>query len=233
MRDERTQRRGRAQAGYSLVEVLVVLAIIAGLVGTSTYMVGMIGAGALKSEALEITSAIKYSYSQAAMNNSQYRLVLDLDAGTYHTEVVESAFVRDEPTLDEDEEDELLTEEAQQLAAEKRLEEDLFDEDEDDPFNMNRRVTYKRVQNGVIDPGKLEDGVRIWRVIPGTGEPVETGKAAINFYPSGFQDPVIIILSDGEETFFSIQTEPLTGRVHLFSKELQPQDEFGQGESDE
>lgn len=195
------------------------------------YMVGMIGAGALKDNALTLTSAIKYTYSQAVVNNSRYRLVFDLEQNTYHAELVHSA-ITPERQVDEEDED-LLTDEARALAEEKEREDDLFDDDEDNPFGVNRRVSYERVQDGIIKPGKFTDGVRVVSVKLATGDVIDQGQAAINFFPNGFQEPVLVTLEDPNEARFWLLTEPLTGRVRLFSDELDVPREFGQGEDDD
>ena len=56
----------------------------------------------------------------------------------------------------------------------------------------------------------------------------------MSFFPNGFQEPAIIFLEDeATGAVFSIKTEPLTGRVMLYSREIDIPDEFGQGESDD
>ena len=228
------------RAGFSLVEVLVVLAIIAGLVGGSVYGIGMLSAGDLKSNALRLTSSIKYMYSQAAVHNTQYRLVFDLDTGTYEAQVVAQAFVEEGPQDEEAAEarrardEEFLTEEALALGEEKAREKELFDDREDNPFGFNRSVSARRIQDSVISPGVLDKGVRFERIIVPNLPEAEDGKVALNFFPNGYQEPIIIILSDkGGENKFSLVTEPLTGRVKLYSKEVEVPKDFGQGESDD
>jgi general secretion pathway protein H len=225
-------RAGDSEGGFSLVEVLVVMAIVAGLVGVGAYMVDMVTAGDLKASARQMSSSIRYMYNQAAVNNTQYRMVIDLEANTYHTEIVQSALV-DEFASDPEEDEELLTEEAIALAEKKKAENDLFDDEEDNPFGISRKVSYQRVQDAVMKPGKLKDGVKFTRVfVPAIGE-VSAGRAYINFYPNGFQDPLIIHLEDSRGAIFSLQTEPLTGRVLLFSDEILPSSDFGLGEDDD
>ena len=193
----------RSRRGFTLVEVMVVLAIMAAMVGGGAVLVGLLDAGKLRSEAVTITSACKYTYSQAAVNNTRYRIVFDLDTGSYSTEVVRSARVEEpvapapglpgafgesQPARDESE---FLTEEAQALAEKKEREDDLFDEAEDNPFGVNRRVTYERVQDGVIKPGKLPAGVKFKRIVVGNGVDREEGRASVSFFPNGFQEPAI------------------------------------------
>ena len=61
----------------------------------------------------------------------------------------------------------------------------------------------------------LKDGVRITRVYTSGGEVIEEGRAAINYYPSGWQDPVVVRFEDAKGEVFSLITEPITGRVRL------------------
>lgn len=252
---------GPGRAGFTIVEVLVVMAIIAGLVGASAYTINVVTAGDLKASALEVTSAIKYTYSQSVINNSRYRLVFDVGGSTYRAELVHTAVEKPrDPAANGGQDgwgpggggdnfggglgaqgaggqrgggEDYLTREARELAERKRREDDLFDEDEDNPFGVNRRVSYERVQDGVLKPGELKDGVRLVLAYIGTNPPIEDGEASINFYPSGFQDPAILVFEDAYGERFSLQTEPLTGRVLLRSEELEPTDDFGEGESDE
>ncbi len=234
------------RAGFTLVEVMVVLAIMAGMMGGAALLLGTLEAGKMRGEAIKLTSALKYTYAQAAVNNSRYRIVFDLDAGTYNAEVVRSAIVSGGPApggipgtpgfgvAAEDEDDsEFLTDEARALGEQKDREDDLFDEDEDNPFGVNRRVTYERVQDGVIDPGKLKDGIKFSRIVVAGAVDRTEGTASVTFFPNGFQEPALIYMEDASGAMFTIKTEPLTGRVKLYSRELEIPQDFGEGEDDD
>lgn len=224
----------RHHRGMTLIEVLVVMTIIAGILGVSLYVVNSVNATALKDEANRLTAAIKYTYSQAAINNSRYRLVIDLEAGSYHTEVVQSALTKQNEKTDEqrEAEEDFMTEEARALGRKKRAERSLFSKEESDPFGINRQVSYQRVQESVLKPGKLGAGVRVLKVYASSPEAIEDGQAYINFYPNGQQDAVIVVLED-EGRVISLKTEPLTGRVMLYGEELDPERTFGEVESDD
>lgn len=223
---------GGGQAGFSEVELLVVLAIVAGLLGLGANMVGLIGRGGPKQEAMKLTAAARYMYQQAAVNNSHYRLVLELETGAYYGEVVTYANV-DKGAVSEGQDESLLTEEALALQKKEQAKRSLFSEEEDNPFGVNRRVSAKRVEGGVIRGGQLAAGVRFMRVIVGSEDAIEEGVAAINFYPNGFQDPAIVMLSDEDgEQVFSLRTEPMTGRIILQSGQMEVPDGFT-GEEEE
>lgn len=213
-----------------MIEVMVVLAIVAGVMGASVYSLGMIARTDLRNEAMRMTSAIQYTWGRAAMNNAQYRLVVDLGAGTYHTEVTDAPVVEREP--DEDQEsDRFMSEEAKKAEEESEKEESLFDDEEKDPFNLNQKPTYKRVKEGAVKERKLPEGISFESVVKANRTtPIEEGKAAIRFFPNGFQEPAIIVLKNSDGSYYSLKTEALTGRVKIYAKKLEKPEAFGQPE---
>lgn len=216
-------------AGVTLVEILVVLVVVAGILGAGISMMGLLTQSHLKEETMRMTSAIQYTYSQAALNNTPYRLVIDLDNNQYYTEMSESRVVMREASQELDEG--LLPEEVRQMEADRRSRRsDLFREEEDDPFGISRRVGYQRADDAVIEPRTLGNGIEFYSVhTANMARPVTRGRAAINFFPNGFQQQAIIILIEPEsEAKFTLITEPLTGRVRLYSGERSSPDDFGQ-----
>lgn len=219
------------QRGFSLVEVLVVLTIVAGLLGLGAGLMSSLTANNLKSSAMGVSASLRYTYNQAGMNNTHYRVVFDLDENTYYSEIVRSAHLT-AASSDEDDE-EFLTDEARALDRKKREKDSLFDDDEDNPFGVNRKVSYERVQDGIIKPKPLKPGIRILRVYTAGGDVIEDGLASINYYPTGWQDPVVIHFADEGGEVFSLITEPITGRIKMLSDEYIPDDDFGLGEDDD
>lgn len=226
------EKRRRPQ-GITIVELLVVMAIVSGIMGISVYAMGMVGSADLREDANRVASAIKYSYSVAAINNTQYRLVLDLDTGEYYTEVAQEPIV--EQSAPTEATDDFLTEEAQRLAERVEEKRDLFDDADANPFGMNRKITYQRVQDGVLKNTHLQDGVRFERVLTmhRPEEAYEDGQVSITFFPNGFQEQAMIVMKDERGAAFTLLTEPLTGRVRTYSDEIDVPSNFGLVEEDD
>jgi hypothetical protein len=129
--------------------------------------------------------------------------------------------------LDEDS-SEFMSEEARQ-AEEQGDDEENTNADEDDPFNVNRRPSYKQVQDASLKRHTLPKELSIWGVMtPNNDQVIREGRAAIRFFPNGFQEPAIIILSTGEDTFYSLKTEALTGRVKIYARKMERPEGFGE-----
>lgn len=226
-RVHRARSHIRTARGLTLIEILVVLLIVAGVMGMGVMMFGLVGQSQLKDEAMRLTSAIQYTYSQAALNNTPYRLVIDLETNEYYTEMGQGRVVVKEAVSDFQEG--LLPEEARALEEERRAQRrDLFREQEDDPFGISRRVGYQRADEAVIKPRALKNDIRFESVLTSNfTRPVEQGKVAINFFPNGFQQQARIVLVDSREAKFTLITEPLTGRVRVYSGERDVDEGFG------
>jgi prepilin-type N-terminal cleavage/methylation domain-containing protein len=229
-----SQRVLKSRAGMTLIEMLVVLALVAGLAALSLNAVGALSATDLRDEAMRLTSSVKYTWTRAAVNGAQYRMVIDLDSGSYHTEVTDAMVVREAPAETGGAEGVLPEREQERENDQNAGASDLFGEDSD-PFGIHRVPTYEQVQDGALEPRTLEAGIKIYEVhVAYQDQPITSGKVAINFFPDGFQQPVIIVLSNDEgDDFYSLVNEPLTGRVKLFSKRIDDREMLVHGEDDD
>ncbi|MFB6375918.1 MAG: Tfp pilus assembly protein FimT/FimU [Bradymonadaceae bacterium] len=217
---------GEEPTGITLVELMITVAIVVGLMGAGAYSMGMLTQNDLKSEAMRMTSAINYTWSRAATNNAQYRMVFDLDAGTYHTELTKAPVVqKNQP---DQKTDEYISEEARRAQKKEEEAEQSGDQQESNPFNANTKPTYEQVEDSVLKPRKLPSSLRIAQVVPCDQESViKKGRAAIHFFPNGFQQPAIIVLTAGEGSYYSLKTEPLTGRVKIYAEKLEKTEDCG------
>ena len=227
-------RPGLDGRGMTLVEIMVVMLLLAGMMMGAGYGISAVTRSDLRKEAMMVTAAIKHSHNTAAMNNTRYRMVFDLDTGEYHTEVTDSAVLVEEPTGMAEDEEGLLPEEARELEEQHRAENDLFDEAEADPFGLNRKVTFNRVQDGLIKPRKLQPPMRFVKIMTRHQQiPFEKGKATVSFYPDGSMEPALITIGDDSGAFYTLLTEPLTGRIKIYSADMEIPDDFGLAEMDD
>ena len=220
------------ERGMTVVELMVVLAIVAIMMGLGAYAMNSIGDGDLRSDAGAVIAAIKYTYANAAINNAQYRLVFSIGGGTYHSEVKRTG-AAEQPGSNVNADD-FLTEEAQRLAEKVDAERDLFSDEENNPFGMNRKVSYERVEDGVLRKTKLKSGVRFAKIVKATSEEEYTeGEVSMTFFPNGFQEQVMIVLETERGAQISLVTEPLTGRVLTFTGTDELPEGFGEVEEDD
>jgi prepilin-type N-terminal cleavage/methylation domain-containing protein len=76
----------RAQRGFSLVELLIVVVIIALAMGVVILGFGATAQAKLRSSAWTLASASRYAYSRAVTQGTTTRLVLDFEERTIHIE---------------------------------------------------------------------------------------------------------------------------------------------------
>lgn len=228
--------KGRIHLGMTIVEIMVVLTIMASMMGIAVLSMGAIGGDGVKSSAIRLTAVMKYTYANAAINNTQYRLVIDLDTGKYHTEIVKAALtnhVSGAPPAEGNDED-FLTEEAKRLAEKVEEKSDLFDEKEENPFGISRKISYERIADIVVKDETLKSGVRFAKVATaGKSKPVDSGIVTISFYPNGFQEQSYIVLTDEEGAAITLMTKPLSGRVKSYTGEKALPDDFFEVENDD
>lgn len=217
----------------TVVELIVVMAIAAAMMGLGLYGLGSVSDSDLRDDAMRVAAAMRYTYSTAALNNAQMRLVFNMDSGEYYTEIAKGPVVEKADSTMRDTDD-FLTEEAQRLADEVEEERDLFNDDEDNAFGVNRKISYERLQDGVLKTTRLSAGTRFTRfVTPTTEEEFDSGTVSMTFFPNGFQEQVMLVIKNESGAAYTLVTEPLTGRVLTYSDEIEVPEDFGELEEAE
>lgn len=191
----------RSNRGFTLVEIMIVMAIIAGVLAigvpkmfsSSTAM-----RGAVRKIAV-MTSDIR---NNSRLYNVTTRLVLTMDKEKGYTYSVESSpGVVLMKSAETEKELEKLTS-AQQDSLKKPSE-----------FSPDARVLKKAVT--LPKNMMIEDVEKV-----GKDGAVNAGIAYVNFYPQGLSEEAAIHLGNGKDLHWTIIINPLTGRADVFEKHV-------------
>ncbi len=79
-----TRPRTGAQRGFTIVELMVVLVIMAIAISLGAVALGGLAGAKTKEGTGKLSTAIRYTYNLAAINNKVYALYLNLDENSYH-----------------------------------------------------------------------------------------------------------------------------------------------------
>lgn len=184
--------------GFTLVELLVVVALIAlvtvlALPGVSSYF-----KVSLNSATRELASVIKESYNSAVMTGNVHRLVYDLKKNEYWVEV-------GPPTV--------LLDTAESAEREERRKRFRKASEKEPPsgFSIAKGVTRKKQP--------LPRGVQFEDIITQQSkDPIKEGTAYTHFFPHGLTERTIIHLKDQSNHQISLVISSLIGRTKLIGR---------------
>jgi general secretion pathway protein H len=228
-------RMGRS-FGFTLIEVMVVMAIIALMMGSAIIGFRSLAKSDLRSATAHLSGAIRFLFDRASTTGKHHRLVLDLNDGRYWAEVSDDKFYipheaeterdqrkREESEAKQDEDDKRKAEEAQQRGAE------YIGGTNFDPSKMEvgdyrpKRVRFAAFKEMTIKPVTIKNAKLVDVYTPRVAEPTTSGRAYVYFFPMGQTEPAIIHLSDKNgESFYSIVVHPVTGRVRIYDEYIKP-----------
>lgn len=181
----------------TLVEIMVVMAIISVIIMATAGGLGGIFEARLSAAANKMSGMVRYGYSLAALRGKVHRLVIDIEGGAYHIEEVE-------PTpscalVEEDTEKETRT-------------------------SGTQGVSGSKVEDNRVRSQKLPEGVRISGVYTKhNGKPVEEGSESIYFFPDGTAEKAFVWLTD-EDVVFTLEVTALKGTGVVHPEELDAKD---------
>lgn len=186
--------------GFSLLELMVVLLLVATFVGIAIPTFRSLSGSKLKSTANQLLGLIRDTYARASLSGKTCRIVFDMDKKEYWVE--ESADTVKVKTQAQEEE------EAQE--------------------NRSNAVPvkapeFKPVEDELGEKHQLPEDIyfrSIW--IDRFKERANKGQAALYFFPDGYTEEAQIVIADDPEgkRLYNLVVEPLTGSVVIEDQEL-------------
>lgn len=183
-----------SQRGFTLIEIMIVLAIVAGLITLGAPRL-LKKDGNIKSVARNFIVLSKEVRNKARLTNSTYRLAISMEPGEekYWLERASGPQAVD-PEAYEKEKDE--------------------DKDEDAPpplFQVDTSLIKKEK--------KLPEGLRFGSVeTVNMKAPMTSGVAYIHFFPEGFVEASAVQITNGNNLTWTLVFNPLTGQADIIEK---------------
>jgi len=188
--EEMTSRRKMNRAAFTLLETLLVIALIGLITTTVIPNIQSVFRVSVQASVRRFSSLIRYTYDQAILTGKVHRIVLDLKQQKWSLEIGGSS------TLPAD-----------------QLKSQITGSDEPKaPVAQFDKVNNKDTQR--IPKGVVISRASSWRL--GKDKYIEDGQLAIYAFPSGLMDEATIVLKEATSTqSFKVTTRPLTGRVDV------------------
>ena len=208
------QRARRRQRGLTLVELLIVVALIAVIGGTVLMGPGMLEGSRLKSAATLIVSGVRIGIARASTTGKPTRLSFDLDNGKVTLEEASSSVVLREHTKDASS----GAAPADELEKKAHAESERILEGPHSPRPSFRPVAGFNSASGETGLGRsLGGGVQFISVqTDHDDEPRTSGHAYLYFFPGGTTERASVQLKRrGDDTGLTVSVSGLTGRAKI------------------
>ncbi len=191
------------ELGFSLVEMLVVVALAA-LIGTMAVpSISNVFKISLGSTTRDLATTIRHAYNAAMMTKKVHRLVYDFKDNQYWVEVGPQSLLME-------------TEETRAKAEKARRFVKLSPEEEEkkkaeSPFSIATYVTRKKtaLPRGVTFEDVTTEQAKV---------PITEGVAYTHFFPHGIIEQTVIHLKDTSSHHATLVVEPLVGRSKVIER---------------
>lgn len=221
-------RRPRpANEGMTLIEIMVVTAIMAlGMTGMA-FSLGALAQTNLKAGATRFASAARYAYNRAVVRGTTVRLAFDMPAGKFSVEEahgkVTLARADDERHENEAEGGEAVAAVDPWVAAKNRVNEALKPTLGASPFGpiTDDEGTAIKRYTGIELPRHVQ---LVKLSVPHEPEPRTQGKGAVHFFPGGYSEHAVVVFSDGSDALMSVEMHPLTGHCTIHEGDYEPRE---------
>jgi prepilin-type N-terminal cleavage/methylation domain-containing protein len=224
-------RRARSRAGVTLIEIMLVLVIIALATTAASLGLGTISRTNLRSACVKLMSMSRYAYHRALTNGTTVRLTLDFSRSSVAVSeaygrislVRSDAPLRTRTMRDRDGEE--VTDPGAGVDAWELAKARLEKPDEiifpPSPFESLKTPNGKVMER--FRAQRIGDNIRLHKVVVAhEAEHKTEGVTDLFFFPSGLTQHAVIQLADKNDTIFSIEIHPLTGKATVYDVPFEP-----------
>lgn len=217
-------------AGFSLVETLLVVALLALTASGMSFALGAVTRTHLRSACMRVTAAARFAYTRAIVKGNTVRVQLNADK---HTIALQEAHGKVKLAAPDDERRQEMEGSKHDRAAvdpweaaRARLEKSIEPTFGRSPFGPIRSDDGTAIQRYKAEP--VGEDIRVAKMfLPHEPEPVRAGTGSIYFFPGGRTEHAIIQLTDGEAVY-SVEIQELTGRARIHSEAYEPENFDGE-----
>jgi general secretion pathway protein H len=218
----------------TLIEIMVVIAIVGLMMGASVYSFRAVTKSELRGSSAKVAGAIRYCFDRSVTTGAYFRLVLDLDDNKYWAERSDERFylaAGKEKTAGKGQAFDAAADEARKDEEDKKIDEQLKSLGGTaaslDPPPRPKRAKFQTFKDATLPQVKLGKVHLMDVLTPRQPEPYAKGRAYLYFFPDGHTENAIVRLSDGT-SWYSLIVHPLTGRVELRSEKTELRTDFGE-----
>jgi general secretion pathway protein H len=218
-------RSRRRQRGFTLIEVIVALAIAVMLFSAAAISIGALTGVKARTAAGELGGVIRSLYDTAALSGKTCRLVFEMpsdrtDEGTtkYWAECASSNLTAGRNRDDE------LKEETQRRKREdrgaKKKSSSFQDAQDSEAERIESAAKYSEFTSSEIEPRELPGDVQVSVWTKHQRQAVSTGTAYLYFFPQGFTEKAHVYLKQAGNTW-TLTVSPLTGKTEVVAEEVE------------
>ncbi|HEX4421111.1 MAG TPA: prepilin-type N-terminal cleavage/methylation domain-containing protein [Kofleriaceae bacterium] len=228
-------RTRRPQAGMTVLEIMIVLAIMAGAFYIVRSGFRLVSKADLVEDSTELTAVVRRTSQLAVEHGELHRILFDMETGAYVVELCKGsgAIQRNEQLQTDPEQTKRALEQGKQrldtLSTQGLVSDSI---DEDDPMHRAAAIAGHHIADRMCKPAtdtvtgdaagkawlrklKKDKGIKFKNIyVQHRDDAVTKGQVAIYFFPLGSSEKSVIELTDGSEVF-SVLIWGLTGRVEL------------------
>jgi prepilin-type N-terminal cleavage/methylation domain-containing protein len=188
--------------GFTLVELLVTMALIALIGAFSVPRLTSVFRISLGSSAREIASTVKETYNAAVMTGRVHRVAFDLKKGEYWAESGPANML-------------LETDQSRELAERRRKLVDDKEKAKQKPiFQLDRAITRTK--------RSLPRGVKFSQIYTEQfKEPQTEGVVYAHFFPHGLAEKTALFLEDLSKNFVTLTISPIVAKTTVYDRQLE------------
>jgi prepilin-type N-terminal cleavage/methylation domain-containing protein len=194
----------RSEAGFSLVELMVVVALMGLIAAMAVPSISTVFKISLGSTNRDLATTVRYTYNAAMMTKKVHRLVYDMENHRYWVEVGPQTLLMDT------EETRAKAERARKFGSKIDPEEEKK-KAESSAFSLATYITRKK--------NDLPRGVEFEDVkTEQSAEPLKEGFAYTHFFPHGIIEQTVIHLKDTSNHHATLVIAPIVGRTKVIDR---------------